>query len=91
MPRIRSALTAIRKQGFALTVGKRNPRVLALAAPVLTPEGGILGSLLMLSPNTPDEQARAIGLVPRLQALAARIGALGEQIRLRQMTVDTSG
>lgn len=75
----RSALAAIRKQGYAATVGRRNAKVLALAVPVLTVAGQVVGSLLLLSPNTEKERETVLGVVPRLQDASRSIGELEDK------------
>ncbi|OVZ63874.1 hypothetical protein CDO46_09535 [Pigmentiphaga sp. NML030171] len=76
----RSALATIRKQGYVATVGKRNPRILALAVPVRHVDGQVMGSLLLLTAHTEAERAQALALVPRLQAEAARIGEFEQRL-----------
>lgn len=71
----RGALSDIRKQGFAQTVGKINPGMHSLAVPVLRADGKVVGSLLMLGAATADNVAHAIDLVPTLQAKAAEIAS----------------
>jgi len=71
----RRALSAIRKQGYVTTVGKRNPHILALAVPVLNPEEQVEASLLLLSANTATEQAQVTMLAARLRTHAAEIGS----------------
>jgi DNA-binding IclR family transcriptional regulator len=80
----RGALTAIRKQGYAATVGRRNAKVLALAVPVLSVTGQVIGSLLLLSPNTDNEREQVLGFLPRLQDASRNIGELEDKpVRLR--------
>jgi DNA-binding IclR family transcriptional regulator len=75
----RGALAAIRKQGYAATIGRRNARVLALAVPVLTVAGQVVGSLLLLSPNTEKERETVLGFVPRLLDASRHIGELEDK------------
>jgi DNA-binding IclR family transcriptional regulator len=75
----RSALAGIRKQGYAMTVGRRNARVQALAVPVLSVSGQVVASLLLLSANTEKERETVLGVVPRLQDASVRIGELEDQ------------
>src|SRR5690606_32312832 len=56
----RSALTSIRKQGYVATVGRRNPKVLALGVPIIDKSKQAIGSLLLLSQNTPAERAAVL-------------------------------
>src|SRR5690606_26590353 len=64
----RTNLTRIRKQGFVTTVGKLNPRVLALAVPINNYAGQITGSLLLLCNNTNTEREHVLDLIPRLKS-----------------------
>lgn len=41
----RTALRAIRESGYSVTVGEFRPGILGIAAPLFSPEGGVLGSL----------------------------------------------
>jgi len=72
----RTNLTMIRKQGFVTTVGKLNPRVLALAVPINNYAGQITGSLLLLCNNTNTEREHVLNLIPRLKSECQRISEL---------------
>lgn len=71
----RTALSDIRKQGFAQTIGKINPGMHSLALPIVRADGKVAGSLLMLGSASPDEIRKAVELVPTLQARASEIAA----------------
>lgn len=69
----RTALAAIRKQGYARTLGRMNPGMYSVAVPVLKSDGRVAGSVLMLGAAT--EADAAMSLVPALHEKAARIAA----------------
>lgn len=72
----RALLTSIRKQGFVATVGKRNPKVLALGIPIISLSEQVIGSLLLLCQNTEQERQAVMDLVPLLQNKAREISEL---------------
>jgi DNA-binding IclR family transcriptional regulator len=71
----RTALSEIRKQGFAQTIGKINPGMHSLALPIVRADGKVAGSLLMLGSASPAEMKKAGELVPVLQSKASEIAA----------------
>lgn len=71
----RTALSNIRKQGFAQTVGKINPGMHSVAVPIVRGDGKVAGSLLMLGPASPAEMKEAVQLVPSLQSKASEIAS----------------
>jgi len=86
----RTNLTTIRKQGFVTTVGKLNPRVLALAVPINNYAGQITGSLLLLCNNTIAEKEHVLALIPRLKGECQRISELElDFIRRQDLVVDS--
>lgn len=62
----RTALSDIRKQGFAQTIGKINPGLHSVAVPILKSDGKVAGSLLMIGSSVSNEMKKAIELVPNL-------------------------
>lgn len=69
----RASLSAIRKQGYARTLGRMNPGMYSVAVPILKHDGRVAGSVLML--GAADEAEDSLKLVPMLQQQAARIGS----------------
>lgn len=71
----RTALSDIRKQGFAQTIGKINPGLHSLAVPIVRPDGKVAGSLLMVGASVASEMKKAVELVPTLSAKVEQITA----------------
>jgi DNA-binding IclR family transcriptional regulator len=69
----RTALAAIRKQGYARTLGRMNPGMYSVAVPVLKSDGRVAGSILMLGAAT--EAETALALVPLLHERATLIAS----------------
>ncbi len=71
----RAALSEIRKQGFAQTLGKINPGMCSLAVPIVRADGKVLGSLLMLGSGSSADLKESLGMVPILQSKAGEIAS----------------
>ncbi|HYD59942.1 MAG TPA: IclR family transcriptional regulator C-terminal domain-containing protein [Noviherbaspirillum sp.] len=71
----REKLSAIRKDGYAMTVGQVNTKMLGIAVPIILSTGEVSGSLLLLTQNSADERERIESLVSRLQAQSEMISS----------------
>jgi DNA-binding IclR family transcriptional regulator len=76
----RSALRAIRKAGFAMTVGECQPDIASIAAPIFNKQQEVLGSLMMAVVAPKTDLARFAAQAPRVvetaQAVSDRIALM---------------
>lgn len=72
----RQYLGHIRKNGFAQTYGRANPRTMSLAVPVLLADETVAASLLLIASKSPDEIKKVTEHVSCLKAASAQISSL---------------
>jgi IclR family acetate operon transcriptional repressor len=91
--RLRDQLTAIRRQGYALSFGEREPQIASVSVPVFDHLQGVIGSLSVTGPDVRLSRARLEELAPVAveagERLSAALGArLGGDGGMRMPTTD---
>jgi DNA-binding IclR family transcriptional regulator len=80
----RSALTIIRKQGYARTIRGASPGLCSVGVPILDDQNRVAGSLLMLSAATKMELDKSDELVAFLKIKADEIAAAFNKVEMRE-------
>ncbi|MSU88900.1 helix-turn-helix domain-containing protein [Rhodobacteraceae bacterium 2CG4] len=75
---LRRELEQIRAEGHAFDREEHEPGIICIAAPILTPKGGLLGGLSVTSTTRRRDLDDLAPLAPRLKATAVRIAADAE-------------
>jgi len=85
---LRRELQAVRKQGYAYSESERVEGAVGIAAPVLSQDGDVFGSLIITVPQfryvpaAKDRLAKlAIGYAPKVAALLAGAGSYGDRVK----------